>query len=198
MTRALLLSGGMDSTALAFSLRPELAITIDYGQLPAAAEIRASEAVCSALKIEHLIITADLNALGSGDLSGQAPLDSAPASEWWPFRNQMLITLAAMACAGKNISSLAIGALVTDGFHSDGTEEFVNAMSHLLGVQEGALQLEAPAIQMTAAELVLTSGIPADILAWSHSCHVSEFACGFCRGCRKHYETYAELGLAPY
>ena len=38
--RALLLSGGMDSIALAFWKRPEIAITIDYGQ-------RAAEALPS-------------------------------------------------------------------------------------------------------------------------------------------------------
>lgn len=40
---AILLSGGMDSIALAYWKRPEIAITIDYGQKPAAAEVVASK-----------------------------------------------------------------------------------------------------------------------------------------------------------
>ena len=37
----MLLSGGMDSIAVAYWRRPSLAITIDYGQVPAAGELRS-------------------------------------------------------------------------------------------------------------------------------------------------------------
>jgi 7-cyano-7-deazaguanine synthase len=92
MKTALLLSGGMDSIAIAFWKRPSIAFTIDYGQLPAIAEVRAASAACAELKIEHHVIRTDLRALGSGDLAGAAPSPIAPVSEWWPFRNQMLLT----------------------------------------------------------------------------------------------------------
>ena len=82
-----------------------------------------------------------------------------------------------------------IGALKTDGFHADGTSEFVSSMNALFALQEGTLQVIAPAIELTAAELVGQSAIPEELLCWSHSCHVAETACGFCRGCKKHYET---------
>jgi 7-cyano-7-deazaguanine synthase len=49
MAKAILLSGGIDSIALAYWQRPDIAITIDYGQAPAQAEINASTAVASAL-----------------------------------------------------------------------------------------------------------------------------------------------------
>jgi 7-cyano-7-deazaguanine synthase len=32
------------------------------------------------------------------------------------------------------------------------------------------------------------------VLAWAHSCHTGVLACGRCRGCVKHYETWRELG----
>ena len=79
---------------------------------------------------------------------------------------------------------MMIGALKSDGFHADGTRVFVDAMNELFALQEGELAVEAPAIGFDAVELVRTSKVPMDILAWSHSCHVAEFACGFCRGCR--------------
>ena len=60
------------------------------------------------------------------------------------------------------------------------------------------MSLEAPALGLTAVELVRKSAIPMELLAWVHSCHVGEFACGLCRGCRKHYETLRDLGEAPY
>lgn len=188
----------MDSTAIAYWCRPHLALTVDYGQKPARGEIRSASSICARLGIEHVVIKCDLATLGTGDLAGVPPLSGAPASEWWPYRNQMLVTVAAMACAGREVGVLLIGALRTDGFHADGTREFVGAMSHLLGLQEGGMHLEAPAISLNAVELIKTSRVPTDLLAWSHSCHVSEFACGTCRGCQKHYETYVGLGLAPY
>ena len=195
---ALLLSGGMDSSAIAFWKRPSFAMTLDYGQKPAAAEIRAAGAICTALSIEHHIISADLRMLGSGDMAGIDRLDVAPVSEWWPFRNQMLITLAAMKGIGLGIKKLQIGTLNTDESHADGRADFVDAMDRVLRIQEGAISVEAPAIKMNAIELIQTSGIPMEILAWAHSCHVAEFACGMCRGCRKHYETMAGLGIDPY
>lgn len=198
MRTALLLSGGMDSIAVAHWRRPEIAVTIDYGQRPAAGEIRASQAVAEVLGIEHYIIRADLSAIGSGDMAGSNALDLAPVSEWWPFRNQMLVTLAAMRCVALGTRRLLIGTLRTDDRHADGRSEFVTSLNALLLQQEGEMTLEAPAIGLTAVELIRKSGAPMEVLAWAHSCHVSEFACGLCRGCRKHYETLRDLGETPY
>ncbi|KXU89792.1 7-cyano-7-deazaguanine synthase [Paraburkholderia monticola] len=198
MKTALLLSGGMDSVAIAYWMRPEVGITVAYGQRAAEAEVRAAAAVCEALNIEHHVIDADLSALGSGDMAGSAPAALAPVSEWWPFRNQMLITLAAMKAVSLDVNRLLIGTLRTDGMHADGTQEFIAAINALLRCQEGAISLEAPAIGLTGPELITASGVPADLLAWAHSCHVANEACGMCRGCRKHYETLGELGFEPY
>ncbi|MGT0195023.1 7-cyano-7-deazaguanine synthase [Burkholderia pyrrocinia] len=198
MRTALLLSGGMDSIAIAYWKQPEVGITVAYGQRAAAAEVRAAAAVCAALGMEHHVIEADLSALGSGDMAGQAPASLAPVSEWWPFRNQMLTTLAAMKAISLNISKLLIGSLRTDGVHADGKPEFITAMSAVLSCQEGGITFEAPAIHLSGPELIRASGIPPDLLAWAHSCHVASEACGMCHGCRKHYETLEDLGLEPY
>jgi len=198
MSTALLLSGGMDSIAIAFWKRPDLAITIDYGQIPAATELRAANAVCADLGIVHHIIKTDLISLGSGDMAGTAALEVANVPEWWPFRNQMLVTLAAMKGVALGVKHLLIGTLRTDNEHRDGTAEFIRSMSSILEYQEGAIALDAPAINMSSAELIRLSGVPVEILAWAHSCHVAEQACGQCRGCRKHYETMMELGFGPY
>src|SRR5947209_14019075 len=98
----------MDSIAIAFWHRPQIAITVDYGQRPARAEVRAAGAVCQDVGICHHVIRADLSSLGSGDMAGTAPLDVAPVSEWWPFRNQMLITVAAMKGVSLGVKRLLI------------------------------------------------------------------------------------------
>jgi 7-cyano-7-deazaguanine synthase len=198
MTKALLLSGGMDSIALAYWLRPAIAVTIDYGQLPAQAEVRAASAVSDVLGIRHYVIRKDLSDLGSGDLAGTTPLPVSSATEWWPYRNQMLITLAAMRCVSLDVNELIIGSLLTDSFHRDGTPEFVRMLDNVLTFQEGGMKLSAPAIHLTSIQLIRESRVPDEILGWAHSCHRSNFACGTCRGCEKHYLTLMGLQREPY
>lgn len=196
--KGLLLSGGMDSIAVAWWKRPDVALTIDYGQRPARAEIAASSAICHALGVRHEIVRVDCSHLGSGDMAGEPPLAVAPVSEWWPYRNQLLITLAAMAGIRIGLLELMIGTLASDGVHADGTREFVAGISNLLSLQEGGMILSAPAQHLTAVDLIRVSGVPRDVLAWAHSCHTGNVACGSCRGCVKHFQTYEALGDEPY
>ncbi|MBZ9799352.1 7-cyano-7-deazaguanine synthase [Mesorhizobium sp. ES1-4] len=198
MKTALLLSGGMDSVSIAWWKRPDVAITIDYGQKAADAEIEAAGHVARLLNIAHEIIRVDCSKLGSGDMAGTDPSAVAPVSEWWPFRNQLLITLAGMAAVRSGVPRLLIGALATDKVHADGRAEFVEGISDLMALQEGGIVVEAPAIKLNAVELVKDSGIDQDILAWAHSCHVGNYACGRCRGCLKHYNTWSALGWTPH
>lgn len=194
MKTALLLSGGMDSLSLAWWKRPDIAITLDYGQLAAAAEIAASTAICKRLDIEHHIVSIDCRSLGSGDMAGAGADSHAPASDWWPYRNQMLITLAAMKAISLGVKRLWLGTVSSDGSHRDGTPEFVEAISRLMSLQEGELSVEAPAINLSTTELVRVSGVPSDVLAWAHSCHKSHVPCGNCRGCNKYFEVLHAIG----
>jgi 7-cyano-7-deazaguanine synthase len=193
VSTGILLSGGMDSTALAWWLRPPVAFTIDYGQVCAAGEIRAAAAVADAIGANHEVIRVDCGALGSGDLAGSPALEIAPIPEWWPFRNQLLVTLAAMRALSLGVDTLLVGSVATDSQHRDGTPEFFNTLDVLLRNQEGGIRVHAPALQLTSAELVLQSGIPRSVLAWAHSCHTNSLACGECRGCTKHFFVTREL-----
>jgi 7-cyano-7-deazaguanine synthase len=193
MKRALLLSGGMDSLAVAWWLRPEVGITLDYGQLAAEAEIAASSAICKQLQIEHYVISIDCRSVGSGDMAGGQADAHAPASDWWPYRNQMLVTLASMKAISLGVKTLYLGTVKSDGSHRDGTTEFVEAINQLMVIQEGEMTVEAPAIGISTAELVRIAGVPSSVLAWAHSCHKSNVACGNCRGCNKYFEVWHEL-----
>ena len=51
--KAILLSGGMDSIALSYWLKPEIAITLDYGQKAAEAEIKVASHIAEILCMEH-------------------------------------------------------------------------------------------------------------------------------------------------
>lgn len=195
MKTGLLLSGGMDSIAIAWWKRPQWAVTIDYGQKVAAAEKLAAAQVCKELDIEHEVITVDCSDLGSGDLAHKDPDIHASESDWWPYRNQLLITLACMRAISKEIQTLYIGTVKSDGeSHRDGTSEFVARMDGLMVYQEGGLRVMAPAIEYITAELVKIANVPSGLLAWAHSCHKADIACGNCRGCNKYLATFAELG----
>lgn len=190
---ALLLSGGIDSAALAFWKRPRFAFTVDYGQASAPGEIRASAQIARELGISHEVITTNCRQLGLGDLARREPAANAPSSEWWPYRNQFLVTVAAMRAYALGISSLLVGSVKSDEFHVDGRAEFYEQLDALLVMQEGKLRVEVPAVRMTSAELIRASGIPIELLGWTHSCHVDEFACGQCRGCWKHARVFEEI-----
>lgn len=195
---AILLSGGLDSIALTWWLRPPVALTINYGQVSAAAEVRASAQIASLLNIRHEVLTADVRHLGAGDLAGTKPHSLAPETEWWPFRNQLLVTLAGMRAISLGVTRLLIGTVRTDEFHADGTQAFMTAIDSLCSLQEGNLRVAAPAIKMTSSELIRKSQIPRDHLAWAHSCHRNSLACGLCRGCDKHRMVMDELGYDVY
>jgi 7-cyano-7-deazaguanine synthase len=178
--------------------RPEFAYTVDYGQAAAAGEIRAASAVADAVQAEHRVIRADCSSLGSGDMAGMAASALAPIPEWWPFRNQLLVTLVGMRAIADGVGELLLASVASDGKHADGRADFFRAMDAVMALQEGAIRITAPAHGLTTVQLVRNSGIPQDILAWSHSCHVSEYACGRCRGCTKHAAVMKELGYGDY
>jgi len=185
--RALLLSGGIDSSALAFWQRPDVAVTIDYGQKPAHAEIDAASEICRTLDLRHEIIRVDCSSLGTGNLAGQPVSSLSEAPEWWPFRNQLLVTLAGMKLVTKGLAEIIIGTVRGDSdVHADGRAEFISCLDAIMRVQEGGVRVTAPAIKLSSEELLSCSGATADLLGWTFSCHVSEYACGQCRGCTKH------------
>jgi 7-cyano-7-deazaguanine synthase len=100
-----------------------------------------------------------------------------------------------MRAIALEVETLYIGTVKSDGDnHRDGTREFVSRMDDLSAYQEGSLRVAAPAIGHTTAELVRIAEVPPGLLAWSHSCHKADIACGNCRGCNKYLATFAELG----
>ncbi|MGH8493113.1 MAG: 7-cyano-7-deazaguanine synthase [Moraxellaceae bacterium] len=195
MSELLLLSGGIDSAAVAAWRRPALCLTIDYGQKSARAESQASKQICADLNLQHKVGTWRISELGAGDMSSNETSLHSTHTEFWPFRNQYLITMAAMVAIKEGCRSLLIGTVLTDSRHRDGSLDFVSALDHVLSLQEGEIRLDAPAVSLTSTELIRLSGIQPSTLGWTHSCHVSDFACGKCRGCQKHSEVMSSLGL---
>src|SRR5262249_25608827 len=113
-------------------------------------------------------------------------LVSDPTPEWWPFRNQLLVTIAAAKALHLTVGTLLIGTVRTDARHRDGSKRFVALMDAACKMQEGHVRLRAPAIEMSSIHLVRRAKLPRTLLGWTHSCHVGNVACGQCPGCLKH------------
>ena len=200
----LLLSGGHDSIALAAWQPPAACLTIDYGQRPVDGEIRASKAAADSLGLEWHSFRVDLSPVGSGLLHddgtgagfvGGTPVDVAPSPEWWPYRNQLLVSLAAAWALPRGFDQLIVGSVAPDGDrHKDGTAGFYERLDDVVSYQEGSIRVVAPAVGLTTVELIETSGVTDAILGYAHSCHVAAYPCGMCPGCRKHDDVIAKSG----
>jgi 7-cyano-7-deazaguanine synthase len=140
-------------------------------------------------------INIDCRSVGAGLLAGDKPARDAPTPEWWPYRNQLLVTLAASWGLPRRIGAIVMGSVRTDrDRHIDGSPRFYLGLDRLVNMQEGGVRVLAPAINLTTAQLVLQSALPDQVLVLTHSCAASPIACGFCPGCEKRRDTLAELG----
>lgn len=103
--RVILLSGGVDSACLAAWVKPEVSLFVDYGQRAASGEGRASRRIAQTLALPWASVTADCRAVGAGSMAGGTDVRAAPTTEWWPFRNQLLGTIAAAWAVREGIDA---------------------------------------------------------------------------------------------
>jgi 7-cyano-7-deazaguanine synthase len=180
----LLLSGGIESTCVAFWKRPDRCVTINYGQVCANTEIEASASISAQLRIPHTVLEAPLNSRFG--LLGGGCEENKKNPEFWPFRNQYLAIIAAMAFYHQDVREIWFGSVSTDIRFRDGSLKFFQHLDALFSWQEGHVRVKTPAIKLTAAQLVRKSKTPRRILGATFSCHRAELACGDCPGCLKH------------
>ncbi|MFN4249835.1 7-cyano-7-deazaguanine synthase [Deinococcus sp.] len=188
----LLISGGMDSVALAYWKRPAAALIVNYGQKPFQRELDVSRYVCQDLKIplyQQTVLP----------LPAARPVDSPEghSSDWVPFRNQLLITLGASLSIQFGLEAVMIGTVQTDRKFADGSPSFLAAMMALLQTQEGQLRLLAPASSLSTLELFEISGTPREVFNGVYSCTYAEQPCQRCSSCVKYAEVMASLSERP-
>lgn len=193
--KAVLLSGGIDSICLTYGIKPEIAYTIDYGQTVAERELYVSKYICKELGILHKSIKVDCKSLGSGVLANSECIALSPSLEWWPFRNQLLVTLACMQGIKDGVNEIYLASVKSDCFHKDGTNEFYHSVDNLVKNQEGEIRIMCPTLNFYSHELVKFYNVPIDLLTIAHSCHISNVACGKCSGCIKQLKVRYELKI---
>lgn len=194
----LLFSGGLDSTALAALLRPEL-LFVDYGQRPAKSEKAAATRIAELLELQLHAVELGIGDFGAGLLHGGRTVPDAPSPEWWPYRNQFLATAAAAFAIQTGCESVALGSVCGDGErHRDGSADFYRLLNELVSFQEGGVTIDAPAIGLTTEDLLRDSALPDSMLGWTFSCHRSNRPCGSCPGCWKRRRVLSSLGIQGY
>ncbi len=196
--KLMLLSGGLDSAAVAALERPARALFVDYGQVSAEAEREASNAVAQHLHLELDKLNIDLGAVGSGLLAGSGQPDAAPTSEWYPFGNQQLATIAAAHALKRGLGAVVLGTVAGDGDrHADSTPGFISTLDMLVRRQEGGVRVLAPHINALPHELLALSGLTDEVINRTHSCHAGNLPCGECPGCLRRSEVLARASLLP-
>jgi 7-cyano-7-deazaguanine synthase len=217
MKAVLLLSGGLDSyTAGAMARRDGCdlyALTVRYGQVHAR-EIAAARDVAAHLGVDrHVELDVNLAAFGGSALVGEGDIPKdraldAPGipSTYVPARNTIFLSLAlgwAEVIAAQAIV-LGVNALDYSGY-PDCRPEYLAAFERLAalatraGVEGGRLEIKAPLLHMSKADIIragLSLGLDYGL---THSCYdplPSGGPCGRCDSCRLRARGFAQAGVA--
>ncbi len=218
-TAVVLLSGGLDSstaTAIARSQGFRLfALSFRYGQRHSI-ELESAARVAKALGAErHLIVDADLRAIGGSALTGdievpkgrsQSEMESGIPVTYVPARNTIFLSFAlawAEALAAEDIF-IGVNALDYSGY-PDCRPEYIEAFERManLGTKAGVegrmhLKIHTPLIAMTKAEII-KAGIDLGVdYSLTHSCYdpgPDGLACGKCDSCLLRLRGFTEAGV---
>lgn len=206
-----LLSGGMDSVAAFYEAMSQhkvvAAISFDYGAKHNHKELPFAAYHCRKFNIEHRVIPLSfVGELFKSDLlkSGGAIPDGHYEEETMkstvvPFRNGIMLSIAAGFAESKGASGLVIAAHAGDhAIYPDCREEFMKSMGDAiqLGTYAG-IKLLRPFISMTKAEIASRGqALGVDFLhTWS--CYKGgTLHCGTCGTCVERREAFVVAGIA--
>ena len=213
MKAVCLLSGGMDSSTLAYLAKCEgydiYALHLNYGQ-----RTEEKERAC-AKKIAELLGAQDFVEVDVGyfALFGASSLtDPAIAVEGFdparvhipntyvPFRNANLLAIATSYAESKNADAIFIGVQSLDySGYPDCRPQFIDAFQKVidLGTKDTThIALNTPFITMTKTEILrlgLALGVPYN---YTWSCYRNkDKACGTCGSCHFRKEAFAHAGI---
>ena len=219
MLAVCLLSGGMDSSTLAYLARSEgyrvIALHVNYGQRTEERERTAARAVARSLGAEDFLEVdiGYLRLFGGSSLTDHRrevhDFDSAQEGvpdTYVPFRNGNLLAIATSCAEARGASAIFAGVQAQDySGYPDCRPEFIEAYQRAINLgtrDETEITIHTPFIGMTKAEILrqgLRLGVPYD-LTWS--CYrPGERACGRCGSCHFRLAAFAELGVpdpVPY
>lgn len=206
-----LLSGGMDSVAAFYEAMSQhkvvAAISFDYGAKHNHKELPFAAYHCRKFNIEHRVIPLSfVGELFKSDLlkSGGAIPDGhyeeqTMKSTVVPFRNGIMLSIAAGFAESKDATGLVIAAHAGDhAIYPDCREDFMKAMADAirLGTYAG-IKLLRPFIAMTKADIASRGQALGVDFVHTWSCYKgSTLHCGTCGTCVERREAFLVAGVA--
>jgi 7-cyano-7-deazaguanine synthase len=218
MRRAVVLvSGGLDSaTVLAICARDGFepyALSFDYGQRHKLELDSAERVVRSVGAVDHRIAQIDLRVFGGSSLTDNIAVpknrelrqeDEIPIT-YVPARNTIFLSYALAWCEVLNAADIFIGANAIDySGYPDCRPEFIAAFENLAGLATKAgvegtrLQIHAPLIAMSKADIIRKGAELGVDFSLTHSCYdptAEGLACGECDSCRLRLAGFREAGM---
>jgi 7-cyano-7-deazaguanine synthase len=213
MKAVCLLSGGMDSSTLAFLAKSEgydiLALHLNYGQRTEGKELASAKKIASLLNAEAFVeISLDyFTKFGASSLTDRNvaveefdPERAHLPNTYVPFRNANLLSIATSFAEAKEADAIYIGVQSLDySGYPDCRPQFIEAFQRVidLGTKDTTqITLKTPFIRMTKTDILqlgLKLGVPYEH-TWS--CYRNEGkACGTCGSCHFRKEAFAALGI---
>jgi 7-cyano-7-deazaguanine synthase len=212
MKAVCLLSGGMDSSTLAYLAKSRgydiLALHLNYGQRTEKKELASAKKIASLLGAEAFVeINLDyFTKFGGSSLTDTGiPVDEFdPArahvpNTYVPFRNANLLAIATSFAEARGADAIFIGVQSLDySGYPDCRPEFIAAFQTLIDLgtrTAGRITLFTPFLHMTKTDILRTGlelGVPYEH-TWS--CYRNEKkACGTCGSCHFRREAFAAIG----
>ena len=210
-----LLSGGIDSSTTLAIAKAEgyevYALSLDYGQRHVL-ELEAAGKVASHVGVEeHLVIKADLRAIGGSALTTDAEVPKGGTGEkipptYVPARNTIMLSFALGWAEVLKAPHIFIGANVVDySGYPDCRPEYLKAFEEMANLAtkasvEGKIrfQIHAPLLKMTKADIIkkgLDLGLDYS-LTWSCYDPTPEGKpCGGCDSCLIRAKGFKEAGV---
>ena len=214
MKKVISLSGGLDSTVMAYWLVDKygaenvLPVTFFYGQKNGI-EIKSARLTCEKLKIPYKCI--DISFLGDlcknvSSLSGTSTIDVPDAaanlvnrpSTYIPYRNLIMLSVSMAYAESHGANEVYISAQLTD-IHWDSQINFVDALNEvsILNIEQ-SIMVKAPFVNYNKVDEIKIGtklNVPFED-TWS--CYDPQFLsqpCQVCTACVKRKEAFEEVGV---
>ncbi|HOX35975.1 MAG TPA: 7-cyano-7-deazaguanine synthase QueC [Methanoregulaceae archaeon] len=219
MDAVCLLSGGMDSTTLAYLVKNEgyalYALHLNYGQRTEKKERACARKIAELLAVREFIEidVGYFRQFGGSSLTDpkKSVEDFDPArthlpSTYVPFRNANLLSIATSFAEARGADAIFIGVQALDySGYPDCRPSFISAFQNVidLGTRDGMeIKLMTPFINMTKTD-ILRLGIDLKVpYEYTWSCYRNtDIACGTCGSCHFRREAFIAIGTpdpVPY
>ncbi len=213
MKAVCLLSGGMDSTTLAYVAKDMgydiIALHFTYGQRTEAKERECAQKIARLLDVQEFVEISleHFTKIGASSLTDTsiavekyAGEEEGVPSTYVPFRNGNLLAIATSLAEARRADAIFIGVQTGDyPGYPDCRPEFIEAFQRVVDLGTAAdprITLMTPFVRMTKVDIIqkgLSLGVPYE-QTWS--CYLNNHrACGICSSCHYRREAFHELGI---